>query len=71
MTIKNSKEDIQLEPASIWRDVGFYIIATLSVIIFAIIGDLSTISAIIMLLEYAMLVLLVGLQEYFKKDDHA
>lgn len=69
MTIRNSKENIQLEPASIWRDVGFYIIATISVIVFAIIGNLSIISAIIMLTEYALLVLVVGLQEFLKKND--
>lgn len=49
MTIFNSPEDIQLEPSSIWRDVGFYILATVSVVIFGFIGELTTLSAFIML----------------------
>jgi Ca2+/Na+ antiporter len=59
MTINNSPNDIQLEPNSIWRDVGFYILATLSVIGFAVIGELTPVSACIMLGEYVLLVLLV------------
>lgn len=59
LTIKNSKEDIQLEPSSIWRDVGFYILATLSVVLFAVIGELTILTAIIMLLEYVLMVVVV------------
>ena len=35
LTIKNSGS-VQLEPALIWRDIGFYILATLTVIGFAL-----------------------------------
>jgi Ca2+/Na+ antiporter len=48
---------------SIWRDVGIYIIATLSVITFGFIGELSSISAGVMLFEYSMLVLIVYVDE--------
>ena len=63
MTIFNSSEDIQLEANSIWRDVGIYIIATLTVILFGIIGSLTYISAIILLGEYILLVLIVFYQD--------
>ena len=48
---------------SIWRDVGIYIVATVSVIVFGLIGELSSISAGVMLFEYAMLVLIVYVDE--------
>ena len=63
MTIYNSTEDIQLEANSIWRDVGMYIVATLTVIVFGIIGSLTTISAIILLCEYFLLVFIVWYQD--------
>ena len=49
-TIFLSKEDIQLEPSSIWRDVGLYILATLTIVVFAIVGTLSWISSLILIL---------------------
>ena len=62
MTILNSSEDIQLEPSSIWRDVGIYIIATISVLVFGFIGKLDVYSAVIMLCEYLLLVVVVWCQ---------
>jgi Ca2+/Na+ antiporter len=50
LTIFKSNEKIQLEASSIYRDVGMYIVATLSVILFGLIGELTYISAILMLL---------------------
>ena len=66
MTIFNASEDIQLEPSAIWRDVGMYIIATISVIIFGVIGELSSLSAMIMLGEYFLLVFIVWWMERSK-----
>lgn len=63
MTIFNSPNDIQLEVNSIWRDVGMYIIATLTVILFGFIGTLTMVSAIVMLAEYVLLVLIVYYQD--------
>jgi Ca2+/Na+ antiporter len=63
LTIQSSASDIQLEPMSIWRDVGIYIVATVSVIVFGLIGELTSISAAVMLCEYAMLVLIVYVDE--------
>jgi Ca2+/Na+ antiporter len=60
-TIFSSPKDIQLEANSIYRDIGIYIIATSTVIVFGIIGELSVTSAYIMLAEYLMLVLVVCL----------
>ncbi len=69
MTIFNATEDIQLEPSAIWRDVGIYIIATLTIIIFGIIGELSTLSALVMLGEYLMLVFIVWWTERSKSGS--
>ena len=69
MTIMNSPGDIQLEPNSIWRDVGFYIVATISVIVFAFIGELTVVSACVMLAEYLCLVILVYWQERGKEKE--
>lgn len=69
MTINNSTSDIQLQPNSIWRDVGIYIIATLTVIVFGVIGELNTVSAVVMLLEYVLLVAIVWYQERSKKPE--
>lgn len=59
MTIMSSPNEIQLEPNSIWRDIGFFILATITVIIFAFIGELTVVSALVMLGEYFILVILV------------
>lgn len=59
MTIMNAKEYIKLEPMTIKRDVGMYILATLSIITFGFMGELSVVSASVMLAEYALLVLIV------------
>jgi Ca2+/Na+ antiporter len=69
LTIFNSTTDIQLEATSIWRDIGMYIVATLSVITFALIGKLTTVSACIMLLEYVALVLIVYFQDRSKNKE--
>lgn len=66
MTILGAGESgVQLEPASIWRDVGFYIISTIIIIIFGAIGNLGIVAAIILLLLYALLVLCVFVQERY------
>lgn len=44
---------------TIKRDIGMYIVATLSVILFGFIGKLSVVSACVMLAEYALLVIIV------------
>jgi sodium/potassium/calcium exchanger 6 len=62
-TIRNTTIEIQLEPSSIYRDVGFYIVATLLTIIFGIIGKLTILSAILMLALYLLLVVVVYIQE--------
>lgn len=69
MTINNSPDDIQLEANSIWRDVGFYILATLSVIFFAFLGELTPVSACFMLGQYVLLVILVWYQSRGDKKD--
>jgi hypothetical protein len=36
---------------SIWRDIGMYLLATITIIVFAIIGELTIISAVVMFAE--------------------
>jgi sodium/potassium/calcium exchanger 6 len=67
MTINNSAENIQLEPNTIWRDVGFYILSTFVVIGFGFQGELSVYSAISLLLIYVVMVIVVWFQEKDKE----
>lgn len=67
MTISNSPENIQLEPNTIWRDVGFYIISTVVIIIFGFIGELTILSSISLLLLYILMVFIVWFQERGKE----
>jgi sodium/potassium/calcium exchanger 6 len=58
LTILNSGDaGVQLAAPSIWRDVGLYIVATLTIIIFGAIGELGVVAAIILLCLYAVLVI--------------
>ena len=41
LTIKNSPENIIVEAATFYRDIGMYIIATLTTITFAAIGKIT------------------------------
>ena len=69
ITIFLSETDIQLEPSSIWRDVGLYIIATLTILVFAMIGTLTWVSAVILILQYIMLIVIVIVQERLSGND--
>lgn len=66
MTINNSKTDIKVEFNTLWRDVGFYIISTVVIIVFAFIGELTIVSCFIMLGIYVLLVVVVWVQERMK-----
>lgn len=68
ITILISPVKIQLTPASIWRDVGLYIVAGLLVVVFGLIGSLSWWSSVLMLLLYFTLVLIVYVQEKFEHE---
>ena len=67
VTILSSDKSIKLDPTLIWREVGFYILSTLVIIIFAIIGTLNIFSAILMLSLYVTMVLVVFIQDRIKK----
>ena len=69
ISILNSSGDIQLSSMTIKRDIGIYIIATISMIVFGFIGELSVASACVMLAEYLFLVLVVYCQESGKKKE--
>lgn len=58
LTILNSGDlGVQLAAPSIWRDVGLYVVATLSIIIFGAIGTLGLVASIILLCLYGVLVI--------------
>lgn len=71
MTILGAGESgVQLEPASIWRDVGFYIVSTILIIIFGAVGNLGIIAAVVLLILYVLLVLCVFITEkFFPKEE--
>lgn len=54
---------IEFDKWIIYRDVGFYILSTLVTIIFAVVGYINTLEAIILLFIYVALVLFVIIKE--------
>lgn len=58
-TIRGSKEDIKISKSTIYRDVAFYILATLTTLAFAIYGELNVITSVIFLIIYVAMVLVV------------
>ena len=46
LTIRNSPDDIKVEAATFYRDIGMYIIATLTTIAFAAIGKITFVNFI-------------------------
>ncbi len=63
LTIYLNKKDIKLQSSIIYRDILFYIIATLLVIGFAFYGELSLYSAFSMLGLYIVYVIVTYFQE--------
>ena len=41
LTIRNSPEEIRVEASTFYRDIGMYIFATLTTIVFAAIGKIT------------------------------
>ncbi len=69
LTIKNSPNPIVVEPAVIWRDIGFYILAALFTLFFAYQGKITIISSVLMLGLYVVYVIVVLIQDSMQKDD--
>lgn len=63
MTIKSSNEEIVLDKAIVYRDIGFYIVATLVTLVFAVMGNITYISAGVLLFIYCALVVVVMVQD--------
>ena len=59
LTIFDSKEDIQLNKNTVYRDIGFYILSTFNMVVFGIIGELTVITSLILLIQYVILVVIV------------
>lgn len=67
LTIRAAPGDLILEKETVYRDLVFYIIATLMVIGFALYGKLTWWTSALMLLLYVALVVVVMISE--KKDE--
>ena len=52
----------------IFRDISFYIVATLCIIVFGIFGEINLVSAIILLSLYVAQVIVVLYQQYKKSS---
>lgn len=63
LTIRNSPQEIRVDASTFYRDIGMYIVATVTTIVFAWIGELTITTSIIFLLEYAGLVVIVYFQD--------
>lgn len=62
-----------MQPTFILRDILFYIIATIIVILYGIIAKFSTIDSIVLLSLYCVLIIIVAIQEsinlnYLRKE---
>ena len=73
MAIHVSPKPIKVFPSTIYRDLLFYIIATLMIIFMAYTGKVTWVSGLLMLCLYVLLVVLVVVQDIMdkKKDDNA
>ncbi|CAD8144515.1 unnamed protein product [Paramecium octaurelia] len=65
ITIINSQSYIVMKSYFIWRDILFYIVATIIVIIYGIVGGFSLIDSAFLLLIYIILVIIVLFQDKF------
>ena len=62
LTVKYSPKPILVPNAMVYRDIGFYILATLMVPLIALEGYITWLSALFMLILYSILVIIVALQ---------
>ena len=69
VTIYKSDAPIKLSKSVIYRDVTFYIIATLTTYGFALYGNLTIVTSVIFLLIYVALVVVVYVQDKFWPDN--
>lgn len=68
LTIKNSPKKIIVSKSLIFRDIGFYLLATVITVIFAITGKLTWWTSVMMLLLYLCLVIFVVIQDCLEKS---
>ncbi|CAD8059397.1 unnamed protein product [Paramecium sonneborni] len=69
ITIINSQTYIVMKSYFIWRDILFYIFATIVVIIYGIIGELSLIDSSFLLIIYFILIIVVIFQDKFSSKS--
>lgn len=67
--IFSSVTEIKVSKNVIYRDISFYILATLMTLAFAVYGYLTIATSIIFLSLYVLLVLVVYIQDKFYPDD--
>lgn len=69
LTIKNSPNKIVVSKSLIYRDVGFYLLATVVTVGFALMGRLTWFTSVVMLLIYLTLVVFVVIQDCLEKNN--
>jgi len=67
LTINASKKEIILKKETIYRDIVFYILSVLLIICCGLYGKLTWWTSVLMLCIYFSLVLVVVIQDYYKK----
>ena len=66
LTVRSTEDEIVLAKDTVYRDIVFYLIATVMVIVFAIYGKLTWWTSVLMLLLYVLLVLVVVIKDKMK-----
>ena len=69
LTIYNSPVEVVIKSSVLWRDCGFYVLASLLTTIFAIQGYISFFSSLMMLVLYFIYVLVVVFEDYLKAKN--
>ena len=70
ISMVNSKEVMIYDKMIIYRDIGFYILSTVVILVFALISNIEWWSAVILLLIYVAMVLVVYFMEKCQKKKN-
>ena len=69
LCIFKSEKPIVFDPMIIFRDIGVYIVSTLATLGFALYGEITVWSSLILLALYVVLVLIVVIEMLYKKNQ--
>lgn len=69
LTIYNSPVKVVVKASVLWRDCGFYVLASVLTLFFAVQGEISFFSSLMMLGLYCVYVLVVVFEDYLKAKN--